>query len=101
MVQMNLFAKQRRRHRPRMDMQTPRGMCGDGVDWETGNDLYTLLCMGRAASESRCTAQGTVLTALWRPNQEGNQERGICVCIWLICFAIQQKLAQCRKATRP
>ena len=58
MVQMNLFAKQRRRHRPRMDMQTPRGMCGDGVDWETGNDLYTLLCMGRAASESLLYSTG-------------------------------------------
>lgn len=49
MVQMNLFAKYRQRQR--MDMQTPRGMCGDGMDWQIGNDMYTLLCMGQMTSE--------------------------------------------------
>ena len=34
-----------------MDMQTPRGMCGDGMDWQIGNDMYTLLCMGQMTSE--------------------------------------------------
>ena len=47
---MNLFEKYRLRQR--MDMQTPRGMRGDGMNWQIGNDMYTLLCLGQITSKS-------------------------------------------------
>ena len=55
MVQMNLLQS---RDRDRIDMQTPRGMSGDGMDWEIGNDMYTLLCMEQITSKSLLYSPG-------------------------------------------
>ena len=43
---MNRFAKQKLRHRPREQMYGHKGgQGGGGMDWETGIDICTLLCM--------------------------------------------------------
>ena len=44
-------------------------------------------------------AQGTLLSALWWPKWEGNPKKeGMYVHVWLIHFAVQQKLIQHCKA---
>ena len=43
-VYMILFAKQKYRHRHREQTYT-KGKRGDGVNWEIGIDIYTLLCI--------------------------------------------------------
>ena len=41
-----------------------------------------------------CVAQETLLSAQWRPKQEENPPRKMCVYILLIHFVVQQKLTQ-------
>ena len=49
--------------------------------------------------QTYCRAQGALLSALWDTNGKEIQKRGgACIYIWLINFAIQQKLTQCCKA---
>ena len=46
MIQMNLFAKQKQRHRCREQMYRYQGGDGgDEVNWEIGIDMYTQLCI--------------------------------------------------------
>ena len=51
MVQMNWFAGQKLRHRCRQQTyghQGVKGVGGEGggvMNWEIGNDLYTLMCI--------------------------------------------------------
>ena len=46
MVQMNLFAKQKQRHRRREQMYGHQGeKGGGGMNWEIGIDMYTLMCI--------------------------------------------------------
>ena len=47
MVQMNLFAEQKQRHRYREQTYGYQGQKGDEINWEIGTDIYTLLCMNR------------------------------------------------------
>ena len=50
MVQMNWFARQKLRHRCREQTFPPRvesgrGVVVDGMNWEIGIDMYTLICI--------------------------------------------------------
>ena len=46
MVQMNLFAKQKQRHRRREQTYGCQGgKGGGGMNWEIGIDIYTLICI--------------------------------------------------------
>ena len=45
MVQMNLFAKQKKRHRCRKQTYGHQGGGGGRTDWEIGIDIYTVLCI--------------------------------------------------------
>ena len=50
MVQMNRFAGQKLRHRCREQMLDTKGgkqpgVGGGGMNWETGIDMYTLMCI--------------------------------------------------------
>ena len=49
MVQMNLFSKQKYRHRHQEQIR--QAGRGGGMDWETGIDVYTLLCMKQIPGE--------------------------------------------------
>ena len=42
MIQMNLFIKQTHRHR-KQTYGYQRGKVGEGINWEIGIDIYTLL----------------------------------------------------------
>ena len=44
-IQMNLFAKQKKRHRHREQMYGYQGGKGGGMNWEIGVDIYTLTCV--------------------------------------------------------
>ena len=44
MVQMNLFAKQKQRHREQTYGHQVGGR-GCGMNWEIGTDIHTLLCI--------------------------------------------------------
>ena len=41
---MNLFAKQKQTQKWRTNRWTPSREEGGGMNWETGDDIYTLLC---------------------------------------------------------
>ena len=43
----------------------------DGMNWEIGIDIYTLLILMR----TYCTAQRALLSALWWPKWEGNLKK--------------------------
>ena len=46
MVQMNLFARQKQRHRRRKQMYEHQGgKGGGGMNWEIGIDMYTPICI--------------------------------------------------------
>ena len=40
-----------------------------------GIDIYTLLCINRYLMRIYCVAQGTLLSALWRPKWERNLKK--------------------------
>ena len=62
---------------------------GDGMNWKIGIDVCALLILLR----TYCIAKGTLLSALWWPKWEGNPKKEeIYVYIWLIHFAVQQRL---------
>ena len=44
------------------------------MNWETGADICTPLCINRPLKGINCRAQGTLLSALWGPKWEGNPE---------------------------
>ena len=41
-----------------------------GMNWKTGIDMYTLLCI--QIMRTYCVAQGTFLNTLWWPKRKGN-----------------------------
>ena len=46
MIQMNVFAKQKQRHKWReKNVWIPKGKGVGGMNWEIGIDMYTLLCI--------------------------------------------------------
>ena len=46
MIQMNVFAKQKQRHKWReKKVWTPKGKGMGGMNWEIVVDMYTLLCI--------------------------------------------------------
>ena len=45
MVQMNLFTKQKQRHRRREQVYGHQGVGEGGMDWEIAIDICTLLCI--------------------------------------------------------
>ena len=68
--------------------------------WEIGIDIYTLLCIKRITNKNRLYSTGNstqcpVVTQMGRKSKE----EGIYVYVWLIHFAVQQKLTQHCKAT--
>ena len=60
MVQMNRFAGQKLRHRCREQMyghqggKQREGGGGGGMNWETGIDMYTLMCIKLMTNKNRC-----------------------------------------------
>ena len=51
MVQMNLFAKQKFRHRCREQIYEYQGGRG-GINWKIGIDIYILLCIKQITNEN-------------------------------------------------
>ena len=49
---MNLFAKQKQRHRCREQTYGYQGGKGGGMNWEIGIDIYTLLCIKQITNEN-------------------------------------------------
>ena len=71
------------------------------MDWETGSDIYTPLCIKQIINENQLystgnSTKGSLETQMGRKSKE----EGIYVHMWLIHFAVQQKLTQHCKATR-
>ena len=61
--------------------------------------IYTLWCIKQIVNENLLIAQGTLLNALGSPKLEGNiKTEGIYVYVWLIHFAMKQKLTSLYKA---
>ena len=54
MVHMNLFAKQKWRQQIEKKCMDTKGRKGDGMNWEIGTDIYTLLCMVFPVVMYRC-----------------------------------------------
>ena len=50
MVPMKLFTKQKLSHRCRKQTYGYQGVWGEGINWEIGTDIYTLLDMAFLAS---------------------------------------------------
>ena len=46
------------------------------MDWETGIDIDTLLCIKQITDGNYCTEKGTLLSALWSRKWEEIQNRG-------------------------
>ena len=46
-----------------------------GMNWETGTDMYTQLCIKETANEDPLYSTGTLPTALW-------YQRGIYTCMY-------------------
>ena len=63
-----------------------------GMNWEIEMDIYTLLCIKQITNENLFY---NVVTEMGRKFQKENMY----VYVWLIHFALQQKLTQLRKAT--
>ena len=55
-----------------------QGEKGSGMNWEIGVDTYTLLILRikEISKRTYCTAQRTLLSALWWLKWEGNPKRG-------------------------
>ena len=64
-----------------------------GINRETGIDIYTLLCIKQVTKEN--LLYSTELCSMLCGDKEG-----IYVYVWLIHFAVQQKLTQHCKATK-
>ena len=100
MIQMNLFSKQKQRHKHREQMYDSRRGREGGINWETGTDIHTLLCIQWMAGDSLLYSMGSsarcsVVTWMGRKFKR----EGICVCMWLVHFAVQQNLARhCKTA---
>ena len=62
-VQMNWFARHRCTEQtygqPRGERGGSGGRGGDGMNWEIGIDIYTLICIKQITNENLCIAQGT------------------------------------------
>ena len=85
MVQMNLFAKQRRRFREQTsELTCRREREGGMMNWETGTDIYTLLCIKQASQQitNEYLPYGTGNSVLCGDlNGKEIQKRGdICIC---------------------
>ena len=70
-----------------------------GINWEGSVDIYTLPCVKHTASgkllhSTRSSAQCSVMTLRGGIGGRGGKHKreGISVYIWLIHFAVQQKL---------
>ena len=48
---------------------------GGGVNRETGIDSHAALCVDQITMRTNCRVQGTLLSALKRPEWEGNPKR--------------------------
>ena len=42
-ITMNLFTKQKKRHRCKKEKMVTKGKSGEGINWEIGIDIYILL----------------------------------------------------------
>ena len=65
MLKMNLFAKQKQRHRCREQTYGYQGGKGGGMNWEIGIDIYTLLCIKQITNENLLYSTGNSINALW------------------------------------
>ena len=100
---MNLFTKQKLSHRRRKQTYSYQGREGKGkggINWEIGIDIYTLLYIKQITNKNVLYSTGnsfqcSVMTSM---GMESRRE-WIYVYVWLIHFAVQQKLTQHCKST--
>jgi len=59
MVQMNLFSKQKQRHRCREQTYGYQAGRGSGMNWEVETDIYTLLCIKQITNENLLYSKGS------------------------------------------
>ena len=76
----------------RTNLRTPRGERRNGMDWEIGTDIYTLLGVTQITNENLLhttgnSAQSSVVNQMGSLKKEGTYKQ-------LIRFAIQQKLTE-------
>ena len=58
MIQMNVFAKQKERHRCREQTYGHQGGKEGWMNWEIGIDIYTLLCIKQITNENLLYSTG-------------------------------------------
>ena len=68
---------------------------------DVGVDIYTLLCVKQTTNENLLHSIGNSISAPWWSTWEGKPKKteGICVHVWLIHSAVEQKPTQHCKAT--
>ena len=64
-VQMNLFAKQKQRHRLRVKIYGYQGGRWARMNWEIGVDIYALPCVKQITNENLQYILQNLLGALW------------------------------------
>ena len=89
---MNIFAKQKQRHKWRgKNVWTPKGKGVGGMNWETGIGIYTLLCIKQITKENLLQSTGNAMGMLCGDlNWKGIQKTGdadICKAHSLCCTA--------------
>ena len=76
-----------------------QGARAGGISWDTGIDIYTLLCVKQITNKTYYIAQGTLLNTLSWPIWEKNLKKSGYMYMYLIHFAIYLKLTQHCKST--
>ena len=82
MVQMNLSAKQKLRHRRREQTYGCQGgkRGGGGMNWEVGTDIYTLLCIKQVTNENLLHSTGNY--SMLRSDLNGKEiQKGGNICV--------------------
>ena len=84
---MNLFAKQKQRHRYGEQMFGHQGgKLGNRVDWEMGLDIYTLLCIKQTTNENILQSTGNSTQLCGDLNEEEIQKRRhMCTIVDSLC----------------
>ena len=73
---MNLFTQQKQSHGYRKQTSGYQGISEEGINWEIGTDIYTLLYIKQKVLIKTCfIAQGTLLNGLYWPIRENNLKK--------------------------
>ena len=94
MAQMNLFAKQKQKHRLENNLIDTKRERADQMNWEIGIDIYTLLCIKQVVNEDLIYSTGnstqcSVTTKLIRKSKEEGIYVCVCVCV---CVCVTDSL---------